>query len=35
MPLGTKAIDKLVRDAKAGVFPKTAVHDEHGLYLSK
>jgi integrase len=35
MPLSTKAIDKLVREAKAGRFPKTAVHDEHGLYLSR
>ena len=33
MPLGTKSIDKLLRDAKAGKFPKTPVHDENGLYL--
>ena len=35
MPLGTKAIDKLLRDAKSGKYPKTPVHDEHGLYLSR
>ena len=35
MPLSTKQIDKLVREAKSGRFPKTAVHDEHGMYLSR
>ena len=35
MPLGTKAIDKLLRDGKAGKFPYTHVHDEHGMYHSR
>ena len=35
MPLGTKAIDKLVREGKEGRFPRSPVHDEHGMYLSR
>ena len=35
MPLSIKQIDKLVRDGKAGTFPRTHIHDEHGKYLSR
>jgi hypothetical protein len=35
MTLSTKSIDKLLRDGKAGKFPYTHVHDEHGMYHSR
>jgi hypothetical protein len=35
MPLSIKQIDKLLRDGKAGTFPRTHIHDEHGKYLSR